>query len=70
MGMACSKHEGGGGLCTGIWLESQKERERCEDICVGRRKILRWILEKFDGVVWTEFVWLRIGISDGLLRAR
>jgi hypothetical protein len=29
--------------------------------------ILKWILDKNDGVVWTGFVWLRIGTSGGLL---
>jgi hypothetical protein len=30
--------------------------------------ILKWILKKQDGRVWTGLVWLRIGISGGLLR--
>jgi hypothetical protein len=29
--------------------------------------ILKWILEKQDGVVWTGFIWHRIGTSGGLL---
>jgi hypothetical protein len=28
---------------------------------------IKWILEKLDGVVWSGFIWLRIGISGGLL---
>jgi hypothetical protein len=31
------------------------------------RIILRWILEREDGVVWTGLIWLRIGTSGGLL---
>jgi hypothetical protein len=31
------------------------------------RIILRWILERLDGVVWTGLIWLRIGTSGGLL---
>jgi hypothetical protein len=27
--------------------------------------ILRWILERYDGVEWTGFVWLRIRAIDG-----
>jgi hypothetical protein len=38
-----------------------------EDLDVGGKMILRWILEKWDGVVWTELIWLRIGTSGGLL---
>jgi hypothetical protein len=28
---------------------------------------IKWILEKQDGMVWTGLIWLRIGISGGLL---
>jgi hypothetical protein len=28
---------------------------------------ITWILEKYDGVVWTGFIWLRIGTSGGFL---
>jgi hypothetical protein len=31
---------------------------------------IKLILEKYDGVVWTKFVWLRIGTSSGLLLTR
>jgi hypothetical protein len=48
----------------GFWWESQKERE---DLDTGGRIIIKLILEKYDGVVWTGFTWLRIGISGGLL---
>jgi hypothetical protein len=29
--------------------------------------ILKWILEKQDGVIWTRLIWLRMGTSGGLL---
>jgi hypothetical protein len=29
--------------------------------------ILRWILERWDGVMWTGLVWLRIGTGGELL---
>jgi hypothetical protein len=29
--------------------------------------LLRWILEKQDGVIWTGFIWLAIGTSRGPL---
>jgi hypothetical protein len=35
------------------------------DIC--GRITFNWILEKQDGMVWTGFVWLRIGTSGVLL---
>jgi hypothetical protein len=28
---------------------------------------IKWILERHDGVVWTGFIWLRIGTSGELL---
>jgi hypothetical protein len=40
--------------------------EKPEDLDVGERIILKWILEKQDGVVWTGFIWLRTGTSGGL----
>jgi hypothetical protein len=33
-----------------FWWESQKERDQYEDLDVGG-KILKWILERYDGVV-------------------
>jgi hypothetical protein len=38
-----------------------------EDLGVGGRILLEWILERWDGVVWTGFIWLIIGTSGGLL---
>jgi hypothetical protein len=37
-----------------------RPRRRWEDI-------IKWILEKWDEVVWTGLTWLRIGTSGGLL---
>jgi hypothetical protein len=51
----------------GFLWESQKERYHQEDLDVGRRIILEWILESYDEVVWTGLIWLRIGTSAGLL---
>jgi hypothetical protein len=32
--------------------------------------ILGWILERWDWVMWTGFVWLRIGTGGELLQIR
>jgi hypothetical protein len=48
------------GMHLGFWWESQKEG-------LGGRTILKRILEKYDGVVWTGLIWLWIGTSGGLL---
>jgi hypothetical protein len=51
----------------GYSWKSQKERDHCEDIDVGGWAILKWILESYNGMVWTGLIWLRIGTSGGLL---
>jgi hypothetical protein len=30
---------------------------------IGGRIILKWIVDKYNGVVWTAFIWPRIGTS-------
>jgi hypothetical protein len=55
------------GIYRGFWLESQKEKDHKEDTDIGRRIILKWILGKYDEVLWTGSIWFRIGISRGLM---
>jgi hypothetical protein len=70
-------------LCLGDWYNSGETTGRKGQInevelgreCspnggeedVGRWIILRWILERYDRVVWTGLVWLRIRTSGELL---
>jgi hypothetical protein len=51
----------------GYWCESHKEIDHQEDQNIGGWIILRWILERKYGLVWTRLVWLRIGTSGRLL---
>jgi hypothetical protein len=65
MGGACSTHGEMGN--TKLLSENLKGRDHSEDLCVKVRKILKWILGKHDGKMWTGFIRLRIGTSVGLL---
>jgi hypothetical protein len=38
----------------GYWWESQKERDYWEDQDIGGWTILKWILERWDGVDWID----------------
>jgi hypothetical protein len=50
-----------------ILMGNQKERDHYEDLDVGERIILKWILDRQDGVVWTELIRLRTWTSGWLL---
>jgi hypothetical protein len=53
---------GGRGMHIEYWWESQKK-----DKVVGGGTIIKWILERQDGAVWTGLIWFRIGTSRGFL---
>jgi hypothetical protein len=61
--VACMERRG---MHIGFWWESQKEKDHWENIEVGGR-MLKWMLERQGGMVWTGLIWLRIGTSGGLL---
>jgi hypothetical protein len=50
-----------------FWCESEKEREHYENLDIGGRIILKWILEKQNEVILTALIWLRIGTTVRLL---
>jgi hypothetical protein len=52
---------------TIFWLDNLKGRVHAEDPGVEGKIILERILGKYIGELWTEFIWLRIGTSGGLL---
>jgi hypothetical protein len=60
MGRVCSTNDGEAELNIGYCWENQKEEGVCRWI------ILKWVLERQDGVVWTGLIWLRIRTSGAL----
>jgi hypothetical protein len=50
-----------------IFWKSHKERDHWEDQDVGKWTILKWILQRCDGMVWIGLIWFRIGTSRGFL---
>jgi hypothetical protein len=36
-------------------------------LCINGKIVLEWILQNSGGKMWTGFIWLRIGISGGIL---
>jgi hypothetical protein len=47
-----------------ILLGKQEGKRPLIDLDLGWKFILKWILEKYDGTVWTGLVWFRIGTSE------
>jgi hypothetical protein len=43
------------------------ERNHQEEEDIGGWIILRWIIERLDGEVWTGLSWLRVGTAGKLL---
>jgi hypothetical protein len=44
-----------------------KERYHSKDLGIDGRIVLRWILEKQGGKLWTRLIWLRIETSGVLM---
>lgn len=51
-------------------LGNMNETCLLKDVGVNGRILLKWVLWKQDGRAWTGFIWIRIGISDGLLQTQ
>jgi hypothetical protein len=45
----------------GMYLRYWWERDSQEEVNVGGRTILNWILERYYVVVWIGLIWLRKG---------
>jgi hypothetical protein len=56
------------GLHTGFWWESQKKRDHLEDLDVGGRIILEWILVREIG--WGGMDWIDLAQNRDQWKAR
>jgi hypothetical protein len=61
MGGHVARMEGG----ERFWWGNLKERAQWGDPDVDGMIILRWILRKWDGEIWTGLSWLRIETGGG-----
>jgi hypothetical protein len=52
---------------TIFWLKTLKRIDDLEYIGMDGRITLAWIFGKWDGEVWTVWVWFRLVTSGGLL---
>jgi len=50
-----------------IWWDNLRERDHLEDLDVDGRLIFKWIFRKWNGEVWTGFLWIRIRTGGGHL---
>jgi hypothetical protein len=49
-------------VCRGCWWGYLRERDHWGDRDVIGKIILKWIFRKWEGVVWTGWCWIRIGM--------
>jgi hypothetical protein len=54
-------------MFANCWTENLKQIYHFEDLDIDGMMTLKRILKKQDGRLWTGFVWLRIGSTNGLL---
>jgi hypothetical protein len=44
-----------------------KEKDLLEDVGIGEKTPLKFILKKYGVRIWSKFKWIRIGLSYGLI---
>jgi hypothetical protein len=57
-------------MSTGLWWKNMKKEDRLKNLDMDGRRLLKLILKKYGGRLWSEFIWLRIGMIGGLMRKR
>lgn len=66
VGGACSTH-GGDEKCVQIFDWGNKWRDHSEDVDIDGGTILKWILGKWCGRLWTVCMWVKIWTLQGLV---
>jgi hypothetical protein len=56
-----------GEVHTEFWWDNLRERDHLEVLDVNGRIIFKWIFRKWNGEVWTGFLWIRIRTDGGCL---
>jgi hypothetical protein len=52
---------------AGFGRRNLTKRDHFEDLNLNGKAMLQSIFKKYDGMLWTGFIWLRISINCGLL---
>jgi len=65
MSGACGMY--GGEEMHGVLVCNQKERDCVEELSIDGRIILKLILKRLSGRVWTELIWFGVETSSRLL---
>jgi hypothetical protein len=50
-----------------VFVGKHKGKVGLDDLGADGGLVLKWILKTGDRKVWSEFIWLRIGASAGIL---
>ena len=56
-----------GEVHAGFWWDNLRERDHFKDLDVDGRLIFKWIFRKWDGEVWTGFLWVKVMTGGGRL---
>jgi len=65
MDKECGMHGIGRETLTAFWLENLKEQDQYDELDIGGRILLKWILKEWAWCLLSGFISLRIGVIYG-----